>query len=278
VKYSWYHRLSIFCAHLFLIIVSIGFIFPFLWMVFSSFKDSSQLFSNVLNLLPSRITFENYLYALKEVPLLRSLLNSVVVAVGFTVLSLFVGSLAGFAFAKYSFKGKKILFAILIVNMMLPSTVKLVPNFIIAAHLGWIDTFLPIIIMGAIDSFGIYYIKEYISSAVHNDILNSARIDGCGEFSIYWNIILPIIRPALITIGIMNFFGAWNGFVWPLIVLRSPEKYTAILAVNCLKTSRFNTPWGAVMAGSTLIVIPLVILFIFLQKKIISGITEGAIK
>ena len=260
-----------------LLLASFIFVFPFFWMASSSFKPTVELFSKAIHLLPQNPTLDNYRYAFNAVNLLRTMGNSFIIATGYTLLAVLLTSLGGFAFSKYNFPGRRILFSFLLATMMVPQAVGLVPSFILMSWLGWVNTFWALIIPGAAHAFGIFLMRQYINS-VPDEIIDSARIDGASDFAIYWRIILPLIQPALITVGIMDFFGAWNDFLWPLIVLRSNEKYTILLAVNTMPATRFNTPWGAVMAGSTFAVIPLIIIFLFLQRYIISGLTVGAVK
>jgi multiple sugar transport system permease protein len=264
-------------SHLLLLAASILFLFPFYWMVVSSFKPTEELFSSSIHLLPMQPTLENFVYAFNNAPMLRALGNSFFIATAFTMFSLFLCSLAGYAFAKYDFPGRKWLFRFLLATMMVPFVVGMVPSFIIMSWFGWINTYWALIIPGAASAFNIFLFRQYIQT-VPDDLIDAARMDGAHDFEVYSMVILPLIQPALITIGLMTFFGSWNSFLWPLIVLRSREMYTILLAVNTMPAARFNTPWGAVMAGSTFAVFPLVVLFLLLQRYIVSGLMLGGVK
>ena len=264
-------------SHLLLLSASLLFLFPFYWMVVSSFKPTEELFSSSVHLVPQRPTLENYFYAFSNAPMLRALGNSFLVATASTILTLFLCSLAGYAFAKYNFPGRKWLFRFLLATMMVPFVVGMVPSFIIMSWFGWINTYWALIIPGAASAFDIFLFRQYIQS-IPDDLIDAARMDGAHDFAVYSMVILPLIQPALITIGLMTFFGSWNSFLWPLIVLRSREMYTVLLAVNTMPAARFNTPWGAVMAGSTFAVFPLVVLFLLLQRYIVSGLMLGGVK
>ncbi len=266
-------------AHSALLLGSVAFLFPFFWMISASFKSPSELLGSAQSLLPSRITWENYDVAFNTtMPLLRNLCNSLFVSTNYTVLAVFLCSLGGFAFAKFEFPGKKLLFTLMLGTLMVPGVVNIVPNFIVMKTLGWVNTYWALIVPGAANAFGIFFFRQYIKSAVHDELLNAAKIDGCDDFSLYWRIVLPIISPALATMAIMDFISTWNDYMWPLIMLRSPDMYTVIVAIASFPAPRFRRPWGAIMAGSTVSVVPLIVLFLVFQKRIISGITLGSVK
>lgn len=266
-------------AHSVLILGSVLFLFPFFWMVSASFKTSTELLGSAQSLLPSRITWESYDIAFNStMPLLRNLYNSLFVSINYTVLAVFLCSLAGFAFAKFNFPGKRFLFALMLGTIMVPGVVNIVPSFIVMKTLGWVNTYWSLIIPGAANAFGIFFFRQYIKSAVPDELLDAARMDGCTDFGIYWRIVVPVISPALVTMAIMDFMGTWNDYQWPLIMLRSPDMYTVIVAIASFPAPRFRQPWGAIMAGSTVSVLPPIVLFLLFQKRIISGITIGSVK
>jgi len=264
-------------AQILLLLGSIAFLFPFFWMISASFKTPSELLGSAQNLLPATFTLENYHTAFTAVPLATNFMNSVIVSGGYTLLALFFTSLGGFAFAKFKFPGRDALFAIMLGTMMVPTVVGIVPSFIIMKKLNWVNTFYAVIIPGTAHAFGIFFMRQIIKD-IPDELLDAARIDGASDFMIYLKIILPVITPALTTLAIMDFIGTWNDYLWPMIMLRSLDKYTILLAITAFPRTTFRQPWGAVMAASTISVLPLVLLFIFFQKKIISGITVGAVK
>jgi ABC-type glycerol-3-phosphate transport system permease component len=265
-------------AHTALLLGSVLFLFPFFWMISASFKTPSELLGSAQSLLPSQITWENYDTAFfTTVPLLKNLYNSVFISGNYTVLALFFCSLGGFAFAKYDFPGRKWLFALMLGTMMVPGVVGLVPSFIIMKKLNWVNTYWSVVLPGTAHAFGIFFMRQYIRS-IPDELIDAAKIDGCSDFGIYWRIILPVSSPALVTLAIMDFIGTWNDYMWPLIMLRTVDMYTIVLAITAFPSARFRDPWGAIMAGSTVSVLPLVILFLGFQKRLVSGITVGAIK
>jgi len=268
IKISVYVLLIFWCA------ISL---FPLIWMVSASFKSHKELFSSSIKIFPSSISLENYRFAFAAVPLMRSIFNSAFVSSSHALLVIFFSSLAGFAFAKYSFPGRNILFTFMLVTMMIPMELGLVPSFIIMKKLHWINTYYALIIPGAVYPFAIFFMRQYIAT-VPNALLDAARIDGCSSFRIYYRIILPIIKPALATLGIMDFLWTWKDFLWPLIMARTPEMYTLMVALNSMPSIKFATPWGAVMAACTIAVVPLIIVFVIFQKQFITGATMGAIK
>ncbi len=274
---SYRGYLLTFLTHSILIIASMVFLFPFFWMISASFKTQAELFGSATSLLPSEITFEHYQFAFTAVPLARNFFNSAFISITYTLLALFFCSLGGFAFAKFDFPGRNMLFAFLLGTLMVPKMVSIVPSFIIMTRLGWVNTYYAMIIPGAANAFGIFFMRQYIST-LPDELLDAAKIDGCSDFSLYYRITLPVIAPALVTLAIIFFIGSWNDFLWPLIILRSYDMYTLLVAINLLPAAQFNTPWAAIMAGSTVSVVPLLIVFFFLQRWFISGVTLGSVR
>ena len=175
------------------------------------------------------------------------------------------------------FRSKKALFALVMGTMLLPSFMNMIPTFMIMDALGWIDQHRALYIPGAASAFGIFLMRQFASSAIPRELIAAARMDGCGEFSIYWRIVLPLLKPALGTLGLITFIASWNNFIGPLIVMRSADNYTLPLALRSLQ-SPVNTEWGALMAGSALATIPLLILFALSSRQLIAGLTSGAVK
>ena len=214
----------------------------------------------------------------QNVPLFwRNFGNSVYVALMGTFLSLFFCSLAGYAFAMYDFKFKKAAFAIVMATMLLPPFLGIIPTFMVMDFLGWLNQPRALYLPGAAGAFGIFLMRQYISSAIPKELVEAARMDGCGEFRIYWNIVLPLTTPALGTLGLISFIASWNNFLGPLIVMREMEAYTLPLALRSMQ-SPVNTEWGAVMAGSAVAVLPLLVLFVLSSRRLIDGLTAGAVK
>jgi multiple sugar transport system permease protein len=262
-------------VHLILLAAAIVFAYPLLWMVMSSFKQESQVFS--LTLWTSHPTLANYRLALKSIPLIRQFVNSVVIAGVFTVGALLLCSAAGFAFAKLTFPGKRGLFLILVSTMMVPNFMTLLPAFLIMSDLNWVNTYQSVILPGIASAFGIFFMRQYMHS-IPDELLDAARIDGTGVFSVFWRIMLPLSWPAVGSLGILLFVAQWNNYLWPLVMLRTSSMQTIVLGVAALPNSNFSTPWGAVLAGASVAVVPLLVVFLIFQKRIIAGVMSGALK
>lgn len=251
---------------------------PFYFMFVFATQTRSDIFS-----MPPPVWFGDSLWSninllLEKVPLFwQNFGISVYVALMATALSMFFCSLAGFAFAFYEFRFKKAAFLVVVGSMMLPPFLGMIPTFMIMDELHWLDEPRALYIPGAAGAFGIFLMRQYISSAIPKEIVESARMDGCGEFRIFWNIVLPLTGPALGTLGLITFIGSWNNFLGPLVVMRSMESYTLPLVLRSMQ-SPVNTEWGAVMAGSAIAVLPLLILFVISSKRLIDGLTAGAVR
>jgi multiple sugar transport system permease protein len=202
---------------------------------------------------------------------------SLYTAIAVTALNLLLCSLAGFAFALYEFKYKKQLFVFVMGTMLLPSFVGMIPTAITMSWLGWMNEPKALIVPGACGALGIFMMRQYIASAIPRDLVDAARIDGCTEFGVYFRIVLPLIGPALGTLGLVTFIGSWNNFMGPLIVMRDMEMYTVPLALRSLQGTG-QTPWGAICAGSSIAVLPLLVIFVMASRRLIEGLTAGAVK
>lgn len=218
----------------------------------------------------------NYRNLWKTVPYNRYFINSVFIATASTLLTLFFCSLGGYAFAKYEFRGQKILFGILLASMMVPFQVLLVPLFGLMYDIGWLNSYKAIIIPFSVGAFGVFLMRQFIVT-IPSELLDAARIDGCSEFGIYYRIVLPIIKPALGALTIYSFLGSWNGYLWPLIILRDEAKYTLPIGLANL-VGIYRQDYGMLMAGTLLSLMPIVILFLAMQREFVQGITLGSVK
>lgn len=212
-----------------------------------------------------------------KIALWRSLGWSLYVGLAATALTLLFCSMGGYAFAMFEFRFKKPLFALVMGTMLLPSFLGMIPSFMIMDALGWLDQPRALYVPGAASAFGIFMMRQFVSTAVPRDLIEAARMDGCGEFRIYWSIVLPLLQPALGTLGLITFIGSWNNFIGPLIVMRSPEMYTFPLALRSMHNPA-DTEWGALMAGAAIATIPLLILFAISSRRLIDGLTAGAVR
>ena len=250
---------------------------PFYFMFVFATQSRTEIFN-----LPPPMWFGNDLVdnlriLTERLPFWRNLWWSFYVAMMSTALTLLFCSMAGYAFALMEFRFKKALFLLVMGTMLLPSFMNMIPTFLIMDQLGWIDTHRALYIPTAASAFGIFLMRQFASTAVPRDLIEAARMDGCGEFGIYWRIVLPLLRPALGTLGLITFIASWNNFIGPLIVMRSADKYTLPLALRSLQTT-MNTEWGALMTGSAIATIPLLILFAISSRQLIAGLTAGAVK
>jgi ABC-type glycerol-3-phosphate transport system permease component len=195
-----------------------------------------------------------------------------------TILSVFFCSLAGFAFAKYRFALRKPLFAVVLAALIVPFQVILIPLYVITIKLGWMNTYYALVIPFMASPFGIFLMRQFMVDSIPNEVMESARIDGCSEFAIFLKFALPLSRPALGAFAIYQFVFSWNSFLWPLIVLNETEKYTLPVGLQSLFGIFYLKEFGTLMAGSALMIIPVVSLFVFMQKHFVSGLTVGAVK
>lgn len=252
---------------------------PFLWMFVLSSHSTLEIFSFPPPLWPGDHLITNYVNLVKAMPFYQSLWNSIFVAVVHTVLVLLFCSMGGYAFAMYDFPGRKPLFALLLVTMMIPWMTGIVPWFMLMKWLGWVDDYKALIIPGIANAFGIFWMRQYVTSTIPKELLDSTRIDGCPEWQIFFRIIFPLLQPAVSALGIMTFVHSWNNFMVPLIVMKSPDKLTLPVALNKLygdPSRGFDI--GVIMMGTSLAVLPMLIVFILAAKRFMDGMTAGAIK
>ena len=234
------------------------------------FNSPPPLWFGLSSLLNIDLLFE-------RLPFMSNLAMSLYVASMTTALNLLLCSLAGFAFAIYEFRYKRELFAVVLGSMMLPSFLNMIPSFMVMDALGWIDQPRALYVPAAAGALGIFMMRQYIVSAIPRDLIDAARIDGCGEFRIFWSVVRPLLGPAMGTLGLITFISSWNNFVAPLVVMRSAEHYTLPLALRSMQSPN-NTEWGALMMGSAIAMLPLLIVFAFSAKRLVAGLTSGAVK
>ncbi|MEA3364465.1 MAG: carbohydrate ABC transporter permease [Candidatus Hydrogenedentes bacterium] len=265
-------------TYLAMLVVVALFIFPFYWLLISAFKTKAQIFALPPQFFPSPVVLQNFADVFKTTPLPRAFLNSCIIAGGHTLLALFLCSMGGHAFAKFhGAPGRDKLFAFVLGTMMIPVAVKLIPVFIVLTRLHLVNTYWAMIIPGAANAFGIFWMRQYIASNIHDDLLAAARIDGCSEFGIYWRVALPIAKPAMAALGILVLITSWNNLMWAFIVLREKSMYTMPLLIYLLH-GEVRTPYGMVMAGGLLATLPLIVAFLIFQRAFIRGMTAGALK
>ena len=263
--------------HLVLLFGVVFSLFPFYWMVVMATNMTSDIYRY-----PPKLTFgselaTNIAHVFEKIPFFAAMANTAVVAVATTALVLFFDSLAAFSFAKFDFPGRRVLFGLLLGMFMLPAQLALIPQFVIMVKLGWAGQLQALIVPAAANAFGIFWMRQYISRAVPDELLDAARLDGCGFLRQYWHVALPAIRPGLSFLGIYTFIAAWNDYVWPLIVLVDPDRLTLQVALSQLNRS-YGQDYSMVMAGALLAVVPLVVVFVLFARGFIADAVKGAVR
>jgi cellobiose transport system permease protein len=252
--------------------------FPFYWAVIMSTHSSSEIFSYPPKLLPGTHFRQNLRSLFDSVDFLGSMANSLLVAGSVTFLVLFFDSLAAFVFAKFDFPGRRVLFALMMAIFMVPAQLSAIPQFVIMARLGWIGSMTALIVPAAANAFGIFWMRQYMRSAIHDELLDASRIDGANFLRQYWHVALPVVRPGLAFLGIFTFMGQWNDYAWPLIALTDPDNVTLQVALSQLNGTHGTTDYGMVMTGALLALLPLLIVFAVGARQIIGDLAKGAIK
>ena len=270
-------RLAPLAAYVLVAVGGLIMLAPFYFMFVFASHSRTEIFS-----LPPPLFFgDDFLLNVKilteRIPFWRSLGWSLYVALASTALTLLFCSMGGYAFAMFEFRFKQALFLLVMGTMLIPSFLGMIPTFMIMDAFGWIDQPRALYIPGAASAFGIFLMRQFISSSIPKDLVEAARMDGCSELGIYWRIVLPLLKPAMGTLGLITFIASWNNFIGPLIVMRSPDMSTLPLALRSMQ-SPVNTEWGAVMAGSAIATLPLLVLFAISSRRLIDGLTAGAVK
>ena len=255
------------------VVVALG---PMAWMISASLMSPGEASSYPPRLLPRAATLEHYRALFTRLNLGRYLLNSTLVAFAVTALSLIVNAMAGYAFAKLRFRGRDRTFRLLTTGLVIPVQVAMLPLFLLLKSMGMINSYWGVIIPGLASIFGIFLVRQYTLS-LPDDLLDAARMDGAGEFRIFWSVVLPVVRPILATLAIWTFLSTWNDFMWPLIVLSDERRYTLPVALAGL-VGEHAQDTELMMAGSVLTVLPVLLVFLFLQRYYIQGVIAGSVK
>ncbi|MCA0453744.1 MAG: carbohydrate ABC transporter permease [Chloroflexi bacterium] len=261
-----------------LILMAIVMLLPFIWLVSSSLKSQNQIFSYPPQWIPDPIQWENYSKALSIKPFGLYLVNTLKIVVLNVVAVVFSSSFCAYGFARIRFWGRDFWFGIVMATLFLPYAILIVPQFIIFTRLGWVDTILPLTVplfFGG-GAFNIFLLRQFFRS-IPEELADAARIDGCGEFGIYWRIMLPLAKPALITVAIFTFLNAWNDLLGPIIYLRSPANFTVAVGLASFR-STLDVSWDLQLAATTSVIVPIIILFFFTQRYFIKGIVMTGLK
>jgi multiple sugar transport system permease protein len=249
---------------------------PLGWMLSASFMTAGEANSVPPPLLPRRFSLDQYVTLFTRLNLARQLLSSIFISVTATVVSVLLNAMAGYAFAKLRFRARERLFGILMVGLLIPGQVGMLPLFLLLKQMGLVNTYVGVMIPYLASIFGIFLVRQYLAS-IPDELLDAARVDGAGEIRIFRSIVVPIIRPILVTLAAFSLLGAWNDFMWPLIILSDEAKYTLPVALANLSGEHVQDT-ELMMAGSVLTVVPVLLAFLLLQRAYIRGILAGGIK
>lgn len=259
----------------FLLVASFIMIVPYIWMILSSLKSNMEILKST-SILPHKVTLQGYKTVFEQAPFIRWFFNSLVTASIITAATVFSSALAGYIFAKFHFVGKRVLFIAILGTMMIPPQLGFIPTYLIIDKLGLLNHLAAIVLPSLVGAFGIFLTRQFITE-LPSDIIESARIDGAGEFFIFRRIILPLVKPVLSALAIFNFMFAWNNYVWPLIVLNDENKMTLPLALVYFNGVH-TTDWNVVMSAAVLVMIPVFVVFLIFQKQFIKGLAMTGFK
>ena len=249
---------------------------PLVWMALASFKTLPEILRVPPTLLPESLHLDNYRTVLGDTAFVRYFLNSVLVA-GITVASVLItSSMAGYAFAKFEFPGRRVLFVLVLATLMIPFQVRVIPLYVLASDLGLLDSYAGLVLPGLVDAFGIFLMRQYLQS-IPSELIDAARVDGASELTIFVRIVLPLAKPALAALAIFSLVASWESFLWPLLVLSSPDKYTLPLGLAQF-SGRFVTRVDLQMAASALTILPMLIVFLIMQRRFIEGMATAGMK
>lgn len=272
-------------SHAFLGLLTLAFLAPVVWAVISAFKPAGQIVSSPLSLDPSQLTVQNFTAMFADVPIGRGFANTLIVLAVKGSMTLFFAPLAAYGFAKYRFPLRNALFGTVLVTLMLPTIVLIIPLLLEMKELGWVNTYQALILPGAVDAFAIFWMRQVIA-AVPDELMDAARVDGCGEFGIFARILVPVIRPSLAGLAVLTVMNIYNDFVWPVVIASSQRMATLQVVLSTLAQNisgnrigaDYATVTGELLAASSVALVPLLLVFIVLQRHFINGIIAGSVK
>jgi len=270
-----YYRAGPF-TYIVLIVVVLLSVFPLYWSGVIASQTSDAVARRPPQLIPGDEFIKNIVRVFEQTDFVKALLNSFIVAGSITFSVIIFCSLAGFAFAKLQFRGRQGLLLLVVATMMVPTQLGIIPLYIMIGQLGWAGQLSAVIVPGMVTAFGVFWMRQFISEAVPDELIDAARVDGAHTTRIYWHVILPAIRPAAAVLGLLTFMTAWNDFFWPLVVL-TPETQTVQVALSTLSAG-YVQDYSLILAATVIATVPIIIVFAVLGKHIIGGIMEGAIK
>jgi multiple sugar transport system permease protein len=261
-------------AYVLLTVGSVAMFFPFVWMVLSAFKPIREIFQ--LTVLPHTWTWANFQQVLFHTQFPRWFLNSLIVAGISTVSVLFFCSLVGYTLTRLRFPGRGVLFVIILSTLMVPTEMLVIPWYVMSTQYHWVNTYWGLAFPGLIPAFGVFLMRQFFQT-LPRDLFDAGRVDGVSEFGLFWRIGLPLVRPGLAALGIFNFVGNWNAFLWPLIIAKSPAMRTVPVGM-ALFSGEASTQWNLIMAASALAIVPVLLVFFVFQRQIIEGVVLTGVK
>ncbi|WP_251454837.1 carbohydrate ABC transporter permease [Microbacterium sp. Marseille-Q6648] len=264
-------------VYLMLIIAVLISVFPLYYMFVIASVGATAVTSIPPRLYPGFNFFDIAGKVFDTVPFFQSLLNSTIVSLSIAVIASLLCALAGFAFAKLQFPGRNALFLIVLLTMTVPAQLSVIPQYLIISWLDWVDTLQAIIVPGLASAFGIFWMRQHMATTLNDELMQAARIDGANSWQIFWRIGFPVVRPAAFVLGLITFTAVWNDFMWPFIVLKSPELFTVQIALKQLQANR-TIDLALTMGGSFMATLPLLIVFFFVGRRMVAGIMDGAFK
>ncbi|MGL5378729.1 carbohydrate ABC transporter permease, partial [Clostridium sp.] len=269
-------KLSKLTLNIGLLFMSVVTVLPFIWMIFSSFKSNSEIASAESTFFPKNFTFENYAGIQANFDFLRLFGNSLFIAIAVTVLVVYTSVVCGYVLAKYRFKGRNLLFSFILATMMIPWCVTIIPRYSLMIKIGWLDSYLALIVPAMISGFGIFMLKQSIS-AIPDEIIEAARIDGASEFRILHKIIFPLSTNSIASIAIFQFLWSWEDYLWPYLVINSESKQLLSVGLQMFN-GQYGTNYGGLFAATAISIIPVVIVYLIFQKRFIEGVAASAVK
>jgi len=264
-------------ATLILSLPALAHAFPLFYLLCISFKLGPEVIQYPPSLLPRHLDLTNYRVALETAPLFRFLLNSFLVATAITFLQILTGILAAFALARMEFRGKTVVFSVILATMMVPGEVTIIPNYFLLAHWDWLNTYRGLILPFSASGFGVFLLYQFFR-AVPKELEEAATLDGASRLRFLFQILVPVSMPAVVAFGIYAFVSAWNQYLWPLVVTQSTEMQTAQIGIGIFRAQNESASWGVIMAATAILIAPTLVLFVATQKQFVRGITMSGLK
>lgn len=269
-------KIKHFALYFTMTLLALAMLVPFFWMISTSLKDAGRIFQFPPRWIPDTIKWSNYAKVWEVIPFGKFALNSLLLALCVTCGQVFTSAFAAYSFARLNWPGRDKVFLTYLATMMVPSAVTMIPLFLLLRWLGWIDTYKAVIVPAMFSAYGTFMLRQFFMG-LPRDLEDAARIDGCSLWAVFWNVTLPLSKPALATLAIFTFLGNWRNFQWPLIVLQTTEKQTLPVGLAYFR-GQYHTDWNLLMAGSLMSIIPLVIVFVIGQRFFVKGIQLGGVK